>query len=700
MSSKGKGRGRGRGRPNDSPEVQLSKTLSYILRHGAKGEGLEMRSDGYVKLEDLLRRPKLRGIDFEQIKEVVETNEKQRFTLLLEPDHSAAGTSKQADQANLPVEVPHPVSLTIPAPAGSESPLLLEDLINAPGTWYIRANQGHSLKVEELELKEIQDASEIPVAIHGTTLEAWKAIAQRGLSVMGRNHAHLASGMVGQSGVISGMRKSSQVLIYIDTERAIGDGIKFFLSQNGVILTPGNEEGFLPKEYFLKGRTSIKLTARMILASMLLYALLNYGDMAPNRAHSSVASSHASIPKADVTYWSKPSAPRGTATPDHVQGSEHPAAPVPEDVFIPEHGDISPDATETAAGGGSLDDKFFEIDPDKEDFEELIQKLLKEAGTDTGEESIPIQYKEDQPPAPSQTTKTKSEEELAEEKRLKDLETKEKREAIEGRHTKWEEKIEKAGAAELADLMEAARKMRNDVVQGMRTTPEMFDLLKKMQQDGTKHIYNTDKYLVKLQKEGAKDDAVKSKWEEIVRKVQKKLDDRTIETTTYLKNWYEGVMKKEKVIFEAAAQKVHEIASNAQDDLGMDYAWLDDVSVDDWTRYHGLKDAAKKWSEEFESVFNSTHIEMLDNPVQTELLQVETAMIRVAADLNKLLDDAKTRGESWLKGETENLDSTGESPAAPVEQEPQAPSPAEADDPLAVTVDATGTYTTPRHKEL
>ncbi|KAG8799243.1 hypothetical protein FRC16_005480 [Serendipita sp. 398] len=252
MSSKGKGRGRGRGRPNESPDVQLSKTLSYILRHGAKGEGLEMRSDGYVKLEDLLKRPKLRGVDFERVKEIVESNEKQRFTLLLEPDHNGASTSNQGSSTDVPVEIPHPVSWTIPAPPGSSTPIPLDELTGAPGTWYIRANQGHSLKVEDLELSEIQDPSEIPIAVHGTTLEAWRAISTKGLSVMGRNHIHLASGLIGQTGVISGMRKSSQVLIYIDTEKAMNEGLKFFLSANGVILTPGNEEGFLLKDYFLK----------------------------------------------------------------------------------------------------------------------------------------------------------------------------------------------------------------------------------------------------------------------------------------------------------------------------------------------------------------------------------------------------------------------------------------------------------------
>ncbi|CCA72627.1 related to TPT1-tRNA 2`-phosphotransferase [Serendipita indica DSM 11827] len=240
-SRRGRGRGRGGGR-NEDPVVQLSKTLSYILRHGAKGEGFEMRPDGYVKLEDLLKRPKLRGYGFNQIREVVEENDKQRFTLLLEP-YTTTSSSAAPDTA---------VPITIPSKLADDSSDILKDLDMDSGTWYIRANQGHSLKVEQLELKPVEDPSEIPIAIHGTTLKAWDSIKQKGLSIMGRNHVHLAAGKPGASGVLSGMRTSSAIHIYIDVEKAMGDGLKFFVSSNGVILTAGDEEGFLSKRYFSK----------------------------------------------------------------------------------------------------------------------------------------------------------------------------------------------------------------------------------------------------------------------------------------------------------------------------------------------------------------------------------------------------------------------------------------------------------------
>lgn len=44
-----------RGLQRDAPEVRVSKTLSWLLRHGAVSEGLEMRVDGYVKVDDLVR---------------------------------------------------------------------------------------------------------------------------------------------------------------------------------------------------------------------------------------------------------------------------------------------------------------------------------------------------------------------------------------------------------------------------------------------------------------------------------------------------------------------------------------------------------------------------------------------------------------------------------------------------------------------
>nr|KAF6468451.1 tRNA phosphotransferase 1 [Rousettus aegyptiacus] len=66
----------------------------------------------------------------------------------------------------------------------------------------------------------------------------------------GRTHIHLAPGLPGDPGVISGMRPNCEVAVFINGPLALADGIPFFRSANGVILTPGNADGFLLPKYF------------------------------------------------------------------------------------------------------------------------------------------------------------------------------------------------------------------------------------------------------------------------------------------------------------------------------------------------------------------------------------------------------------------------------------------------------------------
>jgi len=159
-----------------------------------------------------LTHPKFRQYSLSQIKEIVDNNDKQRFTIT-----------------------------SLDTPEGPKE--------------FIRANQGHSIKTIQVEMQPITSATEYPTIIHGTNTKAWKLIENdpKGLSRMKRNHIHFATGLLGEEGVISGMRHSCNVLIYIDLEKALKDGVKFFKSENGVVLTEGvNGEGYLPNDYFKK----------------------------------------------------------------------------------------------------------------------------------------------------------------------------------------------------------------------------------------------------------------------------------------------------------------------------------------------------------------------------------------------------------------------------------------------------------------
>jgi 2'-phosphotransferase len=83
-------KGGGGGRGNDSPTTQLSKALSYILRHGTLKEGLKVRPDGYVPLDDVLARPKVAKIklengnspSLEDVRKIVDSNDKKRFEMI------------------------------------------------------------------------------------------------------------------------------------------------------------------------------------------------------------------------------------------------------------------------------------------------------------------------------------------------------------------------------------------------------------------------------------------------------------------------------------------------------------------------------------------------------------------------------------------------------------------------------------------
>ncbi|SJL02253.1 related to tRNA 2'-phosphotransferase 1 [Armillaria ostoyae] len=217
--------------------------MSYLLRHGAVQEGMPMRSDGYVRVKDLLKHPMLRSVDFMTLEQVVKDDAKGRYHLMLDP------TVDKVTPSSLSVE-----------------------------HWWICATQGHSISTVQLDLEPILSAANIPMALHGTTEKAWKTIAVHGISRMTRTHIHLAQGFdtdgvvsggdiseqeTGKTHIIPGIRDSSRILIYIDVAKALEAGIKFYLSKNGVVLTPGNESGYLEPRFFHKvervGRKFVQL---------------------------------------------------------------------------------------------------------------------------------------------------------------------------------------------------------------------------------------------------------------------------------------------------------------------------------------------------------------------------------------------------------------------------------------------------------
>lgn len=102
-----------------------------------------------------------------------------------------------------------------------------------------------------VDLKSVSINEEIEF-IHGTFLKNWDDIKKKGLSRMKRNHIHFATGLPKDKSVISGIRKSAEVFIYINLRLAIREGLQFFRSANNVILSSGDENGIILPKYFLK----------------------------------------------------------------------------------------------------------------------------------------------------------------------------------------------------------------------------------------------------------------------------------------------------------------------------------------------------------------------------------------------------------------------------------------------------------------
>lgn len=79
---------------------------------------------------------------------------------------------------------------------------------------------------------------------------------------MTRTHVHFASGLPAGfdkenkdgnvAPVISGMRNSSSILVYLDIKKAIDAEIKFWVSENGVILSEGDDNGIIGLQFFQK----------------------------------------------------------------------------------------------------------------------------------------------------------------------------------------------------------------------------------------------------------------------------------------------------------------------------------------------------------------------------------------------------------------------------------------------------------------
>jgi len=160
--------------------MNKSKQISYILRHNPASVGLSVDANGWVWVDALCSALE---ITFDDLKEIVETNNKQRFEF--------------------------DVSATM-----------------------IRARQGHSIPVD-LELKPIEPPD---VLLHGTKENVLDLILVSGISKMSRQYVQLSETQ--QTAIeVANRRSGRSVILRINAKEMYADGYEFFLSANGVWMT-------------------------------------------------------------------------------------------------------------------------------------------------------------------------------------------------------------------------------------------------------------------------------------------------------------------------------------------------------------------------------------------------------------------------------------------------------------------------------
>ncbi len=165
-------------------DEELSKTLSYALRHRPDVFGLELDEGGWVSLQAVVTALCAAGrtVTRADIERVVQTNDKQRFAI---------------------------------SEDGSD----------------IRANQGHSRRVNLGYQRAVPPAR----LYHGTVHRFVAPIRLLGLRKHQREHVHLSPSL--DTALAVGARRGKPLVLEIEALRMHEAGHWFFHSVNGVWLT-------------------------------------------------------------------------------------------------------------------------------------------------------------------------------------------------------------------------------------------------------------------------------------------------------------------------------------------------------------------------------------------------------------------------------------------------------------------------------
>ena len=180
-------------------DERLSVFISLILRHKPDVIGITLDEHGWANVKELIDGINSSGrrINMEMLEEIVRTDNKGRYSF-------------------------------------NENKEL------------IRANQGHSINVN-VELKEAKPPDTL---YHGTATKSLENIKRQGIKPMSRVYVHLSKDLDTATNV--GGRHGKCVVLVVDTQRMFDDGLKFYLSENGVWLTKYIDWKYIKDVHFIQ----------------------------------------------------------------------------------------------------------------------------------------------------------------------------------------------------------------------------------------------------------------------------------------------------------------------------------------------------------------------------------------------------------------------------------------------------------------
>ncbi|KIJ20572.1 hypothetical protein PAXINDRAFT_165495 [Paxillus involutus ATCC 200175] len=244
------------------------------------------------------------------------------------------------------------------------------------------------------------------------------------------------------------------------------------------------------------------------------------------------------------------------------------------------------------------------------------------------------------PPSPP----AEPEEEKAERLRLKAEEIARKRADIEVRHAKWEVELQAQMERSTAQLQSHLSSLREAAAADLASSVDVRNSVEELVAEAEKYIKGAEIYLRNLKGENRKSDEKLALWDRVVEKVGDKFTERLLTTQRVISDWHSVLLDKELHEVSTVTIDVRNVAEKGQVDLGLDYAWLEDVTYDDWQRYHSLIGTSEQYAYDAASIQNGTHsdapapnpltpiIEDLESEVQDVVIGFETRLRRIKRD--------------------------------------------------------------------